>query len=103
MSSVADIFNVGPVGTFKARTTVIWGKGDVAIENSIATDGFLDYFGAKPSQLIFLSRVGHWSPIEKQGIPVFEEVIAWAVEGEKGSLKDRFGDEFPIASFAIER
>jgi hypothetical protein len=102
-SSATDLFNVGPIGSFKARTTVIWGKGDVAIENSIATDGILDFFGAKPSQLIYLSRVGHWSPVEKQGIPIFEEIIAWAMEGENGSLKDRLGDEYPVARFAVER
>jgi pimeloyl-ACP methyl ester carboxylesterase len=98
-----DLFDVGPSGTCKAPTTVIWGKGDVAIENSIAVDGIGDYFGSRSSQMISLTRVGHWAPMEKQGIPVFEEVISWAIEGEKGSLKDRLGDDFPVAKIVIER
>ena len=102
-SSGTGLFDTSPKGSIKAPTTVLWGKSDVAIENSIAIDGMRDYFGVKSSQLILLSSCGHWVPLEKQGIPVFEEVINWAITGEQGSLKDRLGDNFPMASFLTQR
>lgn len=102
-SSSGALFDTGPAGSLKAPTTVIWGKRDIAIEYSIALEGIRDFFGCKSSQLIVIQKCGHWSPIEKQGAPVFEEVIAWAVEGENGSLKDRLGDKYPLASIITER
>jgi len=83
--------------------TVIWGKSDVAIENTIAIEGFRDYFAAKSSQLIMISRCGHWAPVEKQGIPIFEEVIEWAVTGEQGLIRDKLGDNFPLVQIITER
>jgi hypothetical protein len=102
-SSIAPLFDTGPEGSLKAPTTVIWGKRDIAIENSIALDGFRDFFGCKSSQVIRIQKCGHWTPVEKQGAPVFEEVIAWAAGGEVGTLKDRLGDNFPLASIIAER
>lgn len=102
-SSNAGLFDTGPAGSIRAPVTVIWGKSDVAIENTIAIEGFRDYFGAKSSQLIMISHCGHWAPVEKQGIPIFEEVIEWATTGEKGLLKDKLGDNFPLATLIVER
>jgi len=102
-SSGVGLFDDGPAGSLKAATTVIWGKGDVAIENSIAIEGMRDFFGTKSSQLVIISRCGHWVPVEKQGIPVFEEVLEWSITGEKGSLKDRLSDNFPLANIMCER
>lgn len=102
-SSGVDLFEVGPVGSLRAPTTVIWGKGDVAIENAIAIEGFGDFFGARPSHLIIVERCGHWAPLERMAIPIFEEVIEWAVKGEKQGLREKFGDEFPMAKFVGEK
>jgi hypothetical protein len=102
-SSATDLFEVGPAGSLRAPTTVIWGKADVAIENAIAIEGFGDFFGARPSQLIMVERCGHWAPLERMAVPVFEEVIEWAVKGEKEGLRERLGDEFPMAKFVVER
>jgi pimeloyl-ACP methyl ester carboxylesterase len=101
--SNATLFDSSPKGSLKAAVTVIWGKADVAIENAIALEGFRDYFAVKNSQLIMVSRCGHWSPIEKQAVPIFEEVIEWAVTGEKGSLKEKLGDNYPLAQITTER
>lgn len=102
-SSGVGLFDTGPEGSLKAPTTVIWGKRDVAIENSIAIEGIRDFFGCKSSHLIMIQKCGHWTPVEKQGAPVFEEVIAWAAGGEVGSLKERLGDDYPLASITTER
>jgi len=101
-SSTAGLFDVGPAGSLRAPTTVIWGKGDIAIENSLAIEGMDDFFSSRPSQVIVLSRVGHWAPLEKQGMPVFEEVIEWAAQGEKDSLSQKLGDDFPVAKFVVQ-
>jgi pimeloyl-ACP methyl ester carboxylesterase len=102
-SSGAGLFDTGPEGSLKAPVTVIWGKSDVAIENSIAIEGIRDFFGVKGSQLIMIQKCGHWTPVERQGAPVFEEVIAWAAGGEVGSLKDRLDSDYPMASIITER
>jgi pimeloyl-ACP methyl ester carboxylesterase len=101
--SSSGIFDVGPEGVTKAPTTVIWGEDDVAIENCIAVEGFADYFGAKESNFVMASKCGHWTPVEKQGAPIFQEVIAWALEGEQGSLRTRLGNDFPLAKVTIEK
>ena len=102
-SSAATIFDNGPKGSLKAATTVIWGKSDIAIENAIALEGYNDFFTVKNSHLITISRCGHWSPVEKQAIPIFEEVLEWSITGEEGSLKDRLGDNYPLAQILAER
>lgn len=86
-SSGVALFNTGPEGTLRAPTTVIWGQDDIAIERSFAVQGIKDIFGCKSSQLIEIPGCGHWSPIEKKGVPIFERVIAWAAGGEVGSLE----------------
>lgn len=102
-SSLGALFDTGPEGSLRAPMTVIWGKGDIAIENAIALEGFRDYFAVPNSQLIQISRCGHWSPIEKQAIPIFEEVLDWTVSGEQGTLKDHLGDNYPMAQILSER
>jgi hypothetical protein len=79
------------------------GKGDIAMENAIALEGFRDYFACPNSQLIQISRCGHWSPVEKNAMPIFDEVLEWSVTGERGSLKERLGDNFPLAQILTER
>jgi hypothetical protein len=73
------------------------------MENAIALEGFRDYFASPSSQLIQISRCGHWSPVEKHAVPVFDQVLEWAVTGEHGSLKDRLGDNYPLAQILVER
>ncbi|KIW01234.1 uncharacterized protein PV09_07277 [Verruconis gallopava] len=102
-ASCAAIFDTGPEGSLQAPTTVIWGKGDVAIENAIALEGFRDYFGVKNSQVVVVSDCGHWSPLEKQGAPIFENAIEWAVEGGKVSLRNKLGNNYPMAQITSER
>jgi hypothetical protein len=102
-SSSSGLFDMGPEGAIKAPTTVIWGKNDVAIENCLALEGFGDYFGAKGSQLVMVGKCGHWTPVEKQGAPIFEEVIEWALQGEHGTLRMRLGDNFPLVKIQVEK
>ncbi|KAK3077287.1 hypothetical protein LTS18_010724, partial [Coniosporium uncinatum] len=77
--------------------TIVWGAKDVAISRPICIDGIGDYF-ARGSQMVVIERAGHWSPQEKEGREVFEEVVAWAVGGEEGVkglrevLSERFVD-----------
>lgn len=102
-SSTQDLFDVGPAGCLRAPTTVIWGAGDLAIDRSLATDGIGDFFNSRSSQLVVVSKCGHWAPLDKQAIPVFEEAIEWAVQGEQGTLKKKLDRNFPMAKFVTER
>ncbi|QDS73636.1 hypothetical protein FKW77_002215 [Venturia effusa] len=102
-SSGAALFNTAPEGALKAPTTVIWGQDDVAIEHWVAIESIKDFFACKSSQLVVIQRCGHWAPLERQGAPIFEEVIAWAAGGEVGSLKSKMGDDYPLSSIVAER
>jgi len=95
-SSNAGLFDNGLKDVFQAPVTIIWGARDVAISRPICIDGVGDYF-ARGSQMVVVERAGHWCPQEKGGREVFEEVVAWAVGGERGwkGLKGVLGEKFP--------
>lgn len=102
-SSAGALFDTGPKGSLKAPATIIWGKSDIALETSLALEGFKDFFGASDSQIIQIRRCGHWSPLEKQAVPIFEEVIEWTLGGEKVGIREQLGDSYPMAEILSER
>ncbi|KAF1983972.1 alpha/beta hydrolase [Aulographum hederae CBS 113979] len=101
-NSNAGLFESGPKGSLKAPTTVIWGLNDAFLDPRIAIDGIGDYF-TRGSHVILLPKAGHWVQCEKQGAAVFEEVIAWAMEGEKTPMKTVMTEQFPDVKVTAER
>lgn len=86
-SSGAGIFEDKP-GQLRAPTTVLWGEKDPALSSTIMTEGIKDYFVFE-SQVITLPKLGHWVPVEEGGAEVIADVVAWALDLDKGSLEDR--------------
>jgi pimeloyl-ACP methyl ester carboxylesterase len=91
--SSVGVFDLGPPGTLSAATTVVWGAKDIAVDHAIAIEGIKDYFGMRPSQVVWLDEGGHWTPVEKGTRDVFARVVVWAVEGESRALADVVGSD----------
>jgi pimeloyl-ACP methyl ester carboxylesterase len=102
-SSGDALFDTGPEGSLKAPATIIWGKSDIALETSLALEGFKDFFASPSSQVIQIRRCGHWTPLEKQAVHIFEEVIVWTLGGENGTIREQLGDSYPMAVILSER
>lgn len=86
-SAGAALFDSGPEGSYKAKVTFLWGANDVAADKSIALHGIEDYL-TRDSQVVLLQKTGHWMPVELGGREVIEEVVQWAIDGEKAKFED---------------
>lgn len=84
-SSGAGMFDEGPSGVLKASSTIIWGKNDVALEPQLCLDGISDYLVSR-SQVVELSRSGHFTPIERESREALEKATEWAVKGEREDI-----------------
>ncbi|KAL5413517.1 hypothetical protein PMIN03_003728 [Paraphaeosphaeria minitans] len=91
--SGAGLFDDGPPGALKAPATIMYGADDPAFESRLVLDGVGDYL-AKDSQVVVLEDSGHWLPLEELGSNAIEEVIAWSMDGEEGTLKDTFAGKW---------
>lgn len=91
-----------PEGAIQAPVTLIWGEDDVAIENCLALDGIRDYFN-HGSQLVKVKRCGHWTPLERNAVPIFEAILHWALDDRTTKLSDALGDDYPMANITIEK
>lgn len=96
------LFDAEPKGAFKAKTTMVWGLMDRAIDYKIALLGIGEYM-LRGSQVVALPRTGHWTPTEKAGSRAFETVIEWAAAGEEGNLGDMVGEVYEGAKLIVER
>jgi pimeloyl-ACP methyl ester carboxylesterase len=99
--SLAGIFETEPPGSLRNPTTVIWGKEDHALSHTLCLEGIEDYFAVHGSNVVMLSNCGHWVPLSKHGVDAWQEVVHWAVTGEKESLKQRL-DDYPLAKVVLE-
>jgi hypothetical protein len=85
-SSGAAIFDEGPLGALKARTTVIWGKKDHALSPELCLDGISDYL-SPGSHVVELPFSKHWTPLEQEGRVALIKVVGWAAEGEREDIE----------------
>ncbi|KAL4871554.1 hypothetical protein BDV12DRAFT_183664 [Aspergillus spectabilis] len=85
-SSGAAIFDEGPSGALKARTTVIWGKKDHALSPELCLDGISDYL-SPGSQVVELPSSKHWTPLEPEGRTTLIKVVEWAAAGEREDME----------------
>lgn len=86
-SSSAAVFDDGPPGALRARSTIVWGLKDRTFHRQICLDGIRDYLVSN-SQVILLPRSGHSPQIESESRIALRKVIEWAVMGEKGDVGD---------------
>jgi pimeloyl-ACP methyl ester carboxylesterase len=94
------LFDFGPRGSLGAATTVLWGVQDVALNQQLAMDGIGEYFGVNGSHFVTLQNVGHWTPMSRAAVGVWETVIAWALGGEEGALGEALVD-YPNAKIVV--
>ncbi|KAJ0422407.1 hypothetical protein BJY00DRAFT_300251 [Aspergillus carlsbadensis] len=84
-SSGAGVFDDGPEGALKARTTIIWGRKDLALTPQLCLDGISDYLGLD-SQVIDLPRSAHFTPLERESRVALSAAVGWAVKGEQEDI-----------------
>lgn len=101
-SSGAGLFEGEPAGSLKARTTVVWGLRDQAIDHRIGLQGVGDYL-PKGSQVITLPRTGHWTPNRGVGREALEKVVEWAAHGEQGNLGRMVSDVYEKARITLQK
>ncbi|KAL2822518.1 hypothetical protein BJX63DRAFT_417584 [Aspergillus granulosus] len=85
-SSGAGVFDDGPEGALKARTTIIWGRKDTALTPQLCLDGISDYLG-QDSQVIDLPHSAHFTPLERESRVALSAVVDWAVKGEQEDIR----------------
>ncbi|KAJ5130914.1 uncharacterized protein N7515_006953 [Penicillium bovifimosum] len=85
VSSGAGLFDEGPPGAFKAKTTIFWGKEDIALDPRICLDGISDFL-VQGSQIVLLPRTGHWTPVERESSAALIKAVEWTAQGEKGDI-----------------
>ncbi|CAK43247.1 uncharacterized protein An18g04430 [Aspergillus niger] len=89
-------------GALKACATVIWGKGDIALEPQICLDGLADYLVAD-SQLVELPLSGHFTPLEQESQVALEKAVEWAVKGEKEDIGAVIKACYPTAVVTLRK
>ncbi|KAJ6102176.1 hypothetical protein N7486_004603 [Penicillium sp. IBT 16267x] len=75
----------GVKGALKARSTIFWGKKDLALHTAICLDGMSDFI-PKDSQVILLPNSGHFTPIELESRVALTKAVQWAIDGEQGDI-----------------
>ena len=101
-SSAVAIAKLGPDGALLAPVSLLWGAADLAVENALALDGFVDYF-TRASHIVKITGCGHWAPVDPVGEPVFDAVLNWALDGEKQPLRAALAADYPMAVIATEK
>ena len=101
-SSGASLFDDEPKGSLKAKTTVVWGLLDAALDQRMALQGIADYL-PRGSEVVVLPRTGHWTPNPGAGREALEKVIEWAADGEKGDLRRMVSEVYDRARITVEK
>lgn len=101
-STGAALFEGEPKGSLKAKTTVVWGLLDAAVDQRMALQGIGDYL-PRGSQVVVLPRTAHWTPNPGMGREALEKVVEWAAGGEKGDLRQMVTEVYERARITFER
>jgi pimeloyl-ACP methyl ester carboxylesterase len=101
-NSGAGIFDDGPEGALKARTTIVWGKKDHALTPKLCLDGMSDYLSSG-SQFIELPESRHFTPLERESRLVLTKVVEWAVKGEQEDVGAAIKTCYPTATVTISK
>ena len=102
LSGGAALFENEPKGSLKAKTTIVWGLLDSAVDQRIALQGIAEYL-PRDSQVVVLPRTGHWTPIQGAGRAALEKTVEWAADGEKGNLGQVVIQVYEGARITVEK
>ncbi|KAF2092334.1 alpha/beta-hydrolase, partial [Saccharata proteae CBS 121410] len=80
-SSGVGLFEEGPKGQLKARSTIVVGKQDKAFELKLGFEGIGDFL-VRGSCVVIVDGSGHWLMLEREGLEVMVKAVEWAVGGE---------------------
>lgn len=81
-SASSALFTDAYNGSLKAPCTILWGDKDVAVGRAICLDGIGDYL-ARGSEVILLTRTGHWTPVEKEGRAALSKAMSLCAQDGK--------------------
>ncbi|KAK2736145.1 capsule-associated protein CAP1 [Myotisia sp. PD_48] len=93
------VFDPTP-GSLKANATIIWGKQDIALDGHLVLEGIGNYL-VSGSQVIILSKSGHFTPIEVKSREALQQAIEWAMKGEKGDVGAVVSAIYPESHVAV--
>lgn len=74
-------------GALRAPTTVIWGEGDVALDETLSLETMDAYLVANKSQIVSFPDAGHWVQVRKCSRDIIIDLLLWGLEN-KTKLKD---------------
>lgn len=74
-SASSALFTERYDGALRAPATILWGEKDLAVSKAICLDGIGDYLAAG-SEVILLSRSGHWVAVEKESRAALTKILA---------------------------
>ena len=78
----------GPIAALQAKSTVLWGAKDIALDMRITLAGIEDYL-AEHSHVIIVPQSGHWLPLHDVGMNVLGISIDWALSAQDTTLSGR--------------
>ena len=79
------ILELKPKGALNARSTIIWGVHDIALDMRMALSDIENYLPSG-SCVVTVPKSGHWLPLNEDGESAIEESILWALSTEDISL-----------------
>ncbi|KAI9874388.1 MAG: hypothetical protein M1830_009798 [Pleopsidium flavum] len=100
--SGAGLLDDEPKGSLKAKTTIVWGLMDQAVDQRLALQGIGEYM-PRGSQVVVLPNTGHWTPNEGAGSRAFAKVLEWAAGGEEGDLGHMVQKVYDGARITIQK
>ena len=97
-----DSINQGPIGALKAKSIILWGVRDVALDMKIALAGIEDYL-TEHSDVVAVPQAGHWLPLHSVGMDVLENSVDWALSAQDGTLSERMTETGLSVDVLIEK
>ena len=104
-SASSTLFSEIHADSFKAPTTLIWGKNDHACTEAICLNGLSDYL-ARDSQVLMLPDSGHWTAIERASRDILKRILECLVQSgdiEKKDLQKIAEEKYPNAFISIDK
>lgn len=103
-SGSSTLFTEPYNGALKAPSTILWGEKDLALGRAICLDGIGDYL-ALGSEVILLSKAGHWTPVEKDSRAVVAKAISMCSDSAQlpASLAQEITQLYGAATTLVKR
>lgn len=86
-----DSISRRPVGALQAKSTILWGLRDVALDMRITLTGIEDYL-TEHSHVIVAPQIGHWLPLNDMGMKLLENSVDWVLSAQDAALSKRMAE-----------